>query len=87
MDYFAGYMIEAFDITVDYKGKLWQFEARLETYGYTHRFVVHVEGTEVNFERDEEGHYRAVLPFDKREALPALDKSLLQAIAQTIEEG
>ena len=81
-------MDEPFLIPVNYKGIEWEFEATLQIFGYTHRFNVLVEGTEVIFERDEEGQYRAIL---SQEALAAqgkgsrsIDPGLLEHIALQI---
>jgi hypothetical protein len=63
-------MEEPFIITVSYKGGEKEFEARLQVFGYSHRFHVDIEGTEVIFERDEEGHYRAILPQPPLPQLP-----------------
>ncbi len=78
-------MEEPFILSVPYKGKEHDYEARLEVRGYTHRFVVQMEETEVWFERDEEGAYRALLPPDTPEKTASrLDRDLLAAIAEQI---
>jgi hypothetical protein len=76
-------MDEPFIITVNYKGADRDFEATLQVFGYTHRFHVAVEGTDILFERDEEGSYRAILPPEHTGKIP--DTGLLQCIAQAIE--
>jgi hypothetical protein len=76
-------MDEPFVITVNYKGVEKEFGARLQVFGYSHRFHVDVEGTEVLFERDEEGRYRAILPPENVGRVP--DTGLLQGIAEAIE--
>ncbi|MDP4149713.1 MAG: hypothetical protein Q8927_07125 [Bacteroidota bacterium] len=76
-------MYDPFNIPVNYKGKELEFEARLQSVGYTHRFLVNVEGTELVFERDEDSQYRAIIPHDHRGKEP--DKALLQAIALAIQ--
>ena len=84
-------MDEPFVITVNYKGVEREFEAKLQVFGYSHRFHVAVDGTEVLFERDEEGNYRALLPpSDNPENVPRNagkppDSGLLQGIAEAIE--
>lgn len=79
-------MDEPFLITIDYNGKVLDFTAQLQIYGYTHRFVVDVFGTDMHFERDEDGAYRAMIPYDASEKhLQKLDVHLLQAIATKIE--
>lgn len=76
-------MDEPFVITVNYKGVEREFEARLQVFGYSHRFHVAVDGTEVLFERDEEGNYRALLQPEHTGKMP--DTGLLQSIAEAIE--
>ena len=75
---------EPFMINVSYKGAEREFQAVLRLYGYIHRFHVDVEGTDVQFERDEEGNYRAIIPPDTKGKIP--DAGLLQQIAGAIEK-
>jgi hypothetical protein len=83
-------MDEPFIIPLNYKGADREFEATLQVLGYTHRFKVDVDGTEVLFERDEEGRYRAIL---SQEVLAgqgkggrSIDPGLLEHIALQIEQ-
>jgi hypothetical protein len=89
-------MEEPFVIEVNYKGVERAFEARLQVFGYSHRFHVDVEGVEVLFERDEEGSYRAMAPQLPENAPEGMERGtaglgrvpeagLLQAIAEAIE--
>ena len=79
-------MDEPFTISVFYKGKTLDFEARFKQWGYSHRFLVEVEGIPLFFERDEEGSYRAVLfPETAREKNRVIDPGLLKAIAVAIQ--
>ena len=76
-------MDEPFIITVvDHMGVERGFEASLQVFGYSHRFHVMVDGTEVLFERDEEGNYRAIIPPEHTGKIP--DADLLQSIAGAI---
>jgi hypothetical protein len=77
-------MEDIFLIPVHYKGVDRQFEASLQVMGYTHRFHVAVDGTDVIFERDEEGSYRAIIPPETPGKPPAME--LLQAIAAAIAQ-
>lgn len=79
----ASRMNEPFDLPVSYKGKDLRFPSRLLQFGYTHKFQVNVYGTEVLFEPDEEGRYRALV--EPEEASKELTPELLQAIAEGIE--
>ncbi|HEX9509105.1 MAG TPA: hypothetical protein VF939_01385 [Puia sp.] len=85
-------MEDPFIITVPYKGQDRDFEAELLQMGYIHKFHVIVEGTDLFFERDEEGRYRAVLQDNpdgrgshSQQAKPHPDLELLRLIAEKIE--
>ena len=54
-------MAESFTLTIDYNGKELLFPAELRVTGYTHKIAVTIENTEILFEPDEEGKYRALL--------------------------
>jgi hypothetical protein len=78
-------MEEIFILPVKHQGKTMEFEARLVVLGYTHKFLVDVNGTEVVFEPDESREYRAILKdpegqFGSRQ----MDSSLLEAIRDVI---
>jgi hypothetical protein len=77
-------MDEPFLIPVNYKGTEREFEASLQIFGFSHRFHVSVEGTDTLFERDEEGHYRAIVPPENQGKIP--EAALLQSIALAIEQ-
>jgi hypothetical protein len=80
-------MSESFFIPVIYKGEEKNFNAELKVFGYTARFEVDVNGTIVYFEKDEEGSYRAVMPFDSENSgAPVPDVNLLKIIQEKIEE-
>jgi len=77
-------MDETFALPVSYRGEELLLPARLEQLGYTHRFVVDVQGTEVFFEPDEERNYRAVM--NEEHLNREIKADLLQAVASAIEE-
>ena len=77
-------MDEPFILTLPYKGKNLELDAQLEMTGYTHRFRVIVYETEVFFEKDDEGEYRAFVSTIDDKPIPHLDRDLLQAIADKI---
>jgi hypothetical protein len=77
-------MTEPFILTVIYQGVERNFEARLQILGYTHRFSIQVNGTEVFFEPDEEGEYRARIPPENKQK-PAPDIGLLKAIHERLK--
>jgi hypothetical protein len=76
-------MEEPFNIPVQFKGVDREFEASLQIFGFSHRFHVSVEGTDVIFDRDEEGHYRAIISPENKGKIP--ETALLKSIAQAIE--
>lgn len=79
-------MEDEFTLTIDYKGEPRHFNAKLLVQGYTHKFCVTVNETEIFFEPDEEGQYRAIkMPCQQEQQFGKMDASLLQAIAQKIE--
>ena len=79
-------MDETFDIPVTYKNKELLFPAKLLQFGYIYKFLVDVSGTEVFFEKDEEGKFRAsVDPSNMNEGVK-IDRGILEAIATTLEE-
>ena len=53
-------MKDEFTLSVNYKGQEHYFNARLIVQGYAQKFQIKVNETEVYFEPDEEGNYRAV---------------------------
>ena len=77
-------MDEPFFIPCRYKGVDREFTATFQAFGYTFRFHVDVDGTDVIFERDEEGNFRAIIPPDSPKSPP--DRNLLQEISTAIEQ-
>ena len=80
-------MEEPFMLTVHYKGTGRDYEAQLHLKGYSYQIIVAVDGTDVYYERDEEGAFRAVFlteALEKNTRKP--DVELLKAIALKIEE-
>ena len=81
-------MEESFIITIGYKGQELKLDTVFIHTAYMHKFKVSIDGIEVFFEPDEEGHYRAVLPYDLDEKTRSqIDPALIQAIAETLAEA
>jgi hypothetical protein len=78
------FMEDAFFLPVTYRNQELQFEATLERRGFIHVISVDVDGTKVDFERDDEGTWRALLNQPDTGKPPPVE--LLRAIGQTIEE-
>ena len=79
-------MDEPFTLTVPYKGKQHEFETELIVTGYTYKFRILINDTEVFFERDDEGNFRALAPNADAKQLHSLDAELMHAIAHQLEE-
>ncbi len=76
-------MNESFELPVIYKEEELQFAARLQQFGYTHRIVVDVYGTEVFFEPDEERNYRGIV--EPEQITKQVNADILKVIAEAIE--
>ncbi len=80
-------MADEFILEVIYRQQKYQFPANLIQRGYTHQFQVAFPDTDVFFEPDEEGSYRAIrMPGQEEKAFSKIEKGLLEAIGQKIEE-
>jgi hypothetical protein len=78
-------MDESFDLPVNYKGTDRAYSSRLIIQGYTHKFAVLVEETEVIYERDEEGEYRAIIANPDTQTGKTPERGLLEAIGNKIQ--
>jgi len=78
-------MEEQFELQVQYKGQERYFQVSLVVTGYSHKFIVDVNGQNIIFEPDEERNYRAVIPYLEIENRKIVDVGLLQTIATAIE--
>ena len=78
-------MDEQFELPVKYKGEELMLNASLIVTGYTHKFCVDVNGQNIIFEPDDEGSYRAIIPYDDIDKNKSVDIELLKEIAKAIE--
>ena len=69
------------DIEIEYEGKEIILPVQLIKRGYTYRLIIVVNGTEVFFEPDEEGSYRAII----EDSTVHIDPVLLEAIIAELE--
>lgn len=76
-------MDEGFIIEVSYQGKEYCFEARLIKIGYTHKFIVSINGIEVNYEPDEERNYRAIV--NVSDIIKPIDHELIKIVGNKIQ--
>ena len=79
-------MPEAFELPVVVDGKEILFPAELFATGFSYKIKVMVNGIGVFFEPDEEKNYRATIDHADRDKAEQLNKSLLQAISETLHE-
>lgn len=78
--------MQDFELPVSYKGESLLLKSSLHVLGYTHRFIVEVDGREVTFEPDEERNYRATLPATEISVNNNPDRELLQIISARLKE-
>ena len=78
-------MEDSFSIDVDFRGMEYSFEARLVAIGYTHKFLIVINGVEVTFEPDEERNYRAILNTSEQSSMKAVDIELIKAVGKKIQ--
>lgn len=73
-----------FELPVSYQEKELLFRAAYIPAGFTHRIRVVIDETEVFFEPDEEGSYRALVATTDARVMDKMDKALLEAVLQSI---
>lgn len=73
-------MNEEFELPVVFDNRQYHFTSKLLQFGYTHKFQVDVDGTEVLFEPDEERKYRAWIDPANQEALLKANPHLLKGL-------
>lgn len=78
-------MKDFFDLPVLFKGETLSFTSRLMLQGYTHKFMVEVDGQPVYFEPDEERNYRAIIETADINTQKTLNLELLKAVAHALE--
>jgi hypothetical protein len=79
-------MNEPFLIAVSYQGSAYEFKARFERWGYSHRIAVLIEEVTFNFEPDEEGGYRALIGPDQSSTGHQANIPLLQKVAEKLAQ-
>jgi hypothetical protein len=80
-------MTQPFIIAVSFNGEEKEFTAQYLPMGYSHKFKVTVGATEVFFEPDEDGSYRAaMMPGQDQKEMEKINRGLLQLLAEKIQE-
>jgi hypothetical protein len=74
--------MEHFCLELEYHGKKLELPAELLITGFIHKIFVTVDDVIIAYERDEENHYRAVVP---PEHVDKVDRMLLKSIAEAID--
>jgi len=77
-------MNEPFTIAVVYEGTEYEFKARFERWGYTHRIAVLINDITFAFEPDEEGSYRAIADPGLNAFSATVNVNLLQIVAEKL---
>jgi hypothetical protein len=77
-------MADTFILPLQYQGEDKEFDCQLRAWGYTYRIAVDLGGSEVLFEPDEEGKFRAAAP-DGAQRKENQDIGLLSAIAEQLQ--
>jgi len=75
-------MNQSFILPVLYQGTEFEFKARFERWGYTHRIAVLIDEETFVFEPDEEGNYRGLNTGGKADEHNIL---LLEAVAKKLK--
>jgi hypothetical protein len=76
---------QKFELPVEYKSQELMLKASLQVIGYTHKFMVEVEGHSIIFEPEEERNYRGIVPYDQVGKQKHIDLYLLKAISEAIK--
>ncbi len=79
-------MEEEFELPLVYKGEKLLLNASLLVTGYTHKFMVEVDGQTIVFEPDEERNYRKVIDYENLNASATMHKELLRRISELLRQ-
>ena len=77
-------MEEDFILPVTFNDDEIELPARLLAYGYSFKIEVDINDTKVQFERDEERNWRALISYEEVQANRKLNGELLKAVAVTL---
>ena len=77
-------MEENFILPVTFNDDEIELPARLLAYGYSFKIEVDINDTKVQFERDEERNWRALISYEKVQANRKLNEELLKAVVVTL---
>ena len=77
-------MEEDFILPVTFNDDEIELPARLLAYGYSFKIEVDINDTKVQFERDEERNWRALISYEEVQANRKLNGELLKAVVVTL---
>ncbi|MBC7391633.1 MAG: hypothetical protein H7329_20725 [Opitutaceae bacterium] len=77
---------EDFEVPVLYKGKIVNLTARLISGRYAYKIQFDISDMKVDFEKDDEGSWRAMLTENDFQKDHKIDTGMLQAIAESIDD-
>lgn len=78
-------MEESLSVSVTWRDREYSFEARVQSTGYTHQFMVTINGVEVVFEPDEERNYRAIINTADQAKLKDADIEMIGLVAEKLQ--
>ena len=79
-------MSDQFEIPVVYKGENLLFNGMLISTGFTYKIQVDINEFLINFERDDENNFRAVLHQSQLLQADKIDKALVKEIGETLQQ-
>lgn len=71
-------------LPVAYQDKEMEFPIKLVTLGYTHQFIILIDGIKVTFEKDDQGDFRVLMNASDTEIKKQPDAGLLRAISEVL---
>lgn len=79
-------MSDQFEIPVFYKGKDLLYTGMLISTGFTYKIQVDIDEVIINFERDDENNFRAVLQQSQLLLADKIDKALVKEVGETLQQ-
>jgi hypothetical protein len=80
-------MEELFTISLMYKGQEQELTGRLRVSAYTHQFLFSIGDSEIILERDDEGHFRALMAPGEADRGKKTDEGFIRALIAELEKN
>jgi hypothetical protein len=74
-----------FQVTIEHNGENEQFRAVRLQMGYVFKYLIRIEDTEIYFEADEEGEYRALVRPEQMNK-KRIDRQLLEKLSSQLKK-